>query len=193
MYRKGEETRELIVDTADRLFYERGYEHTSFRGIAREAGVPSGNFYHYFKAKEDILQAVINRRVEMIQRQLDDWQAEFPTPLTRLKRFVQIARNSQQGAIQYGCPVGTLTSELGKERTHNVQPSVMFDVFINWLEQQFLALGFKEQSRNHARRLLAYLQGVIVVSHAYHDEEFLHQEADVLDEWLEQLAASGNT
>lgn len=192
MYRKGEETRDLIIDTADRLFYERGYEHTSFRGIAREAGVPSGNFYHYFKAKEDILKAVIERRVEMIQAQLDDWQAEHDTPLLRLKRFVQIVRNADKGAIQYGCPMGTLTTELGKQREHQVEANIMFDVFTDWLERQFRELGFEEESRTYARRLLAYVQGVSVVAHAYHDVAFLHQEADALDDWLERLAQTAH-
>lgn len=54
---KGEHTRELIVDTALRLFRERGYEATTMRAIAAEAGVSVGNAYYYFPSKQHLVQA----------------------------------------------------------------------------------------------------------------------------------------
>jgi AcrR family transcriptional regulator len=55
--RKGEQTRALIVDTALRMFRERGYDETTMRAIAAEAGVSVGNAYHYFESKEHLIQA----------------------------------------------------------------------------------------------------------------------------------------
>jgi AcrR family transcriptional regulator len=55
--RKGLRTRALILATALRLFRERGYEETSMRTIADEAGVSVGNAYHYFDSKEHLVQA----------------------------------------------------------------------------------------------------------------------------------------
>lgn len=54
---KSEQTRMLIVETALRLFRERGYEATTMRGIAKEAGVSVGNAYYYFGSKEELIQA----------------------------------------------------------------------------------------------------------------------------------------
>ncbi len=54
---KGEQTRERIVETALRLFRERGYEATTMRGIAAEAGVSVGNAYYYFPSKQHVVQA----------------------------------------------------------------------------------------------------------------------------------------
>jgi AcrR family transcriptional regulator len=48
-------TRELIVDTALRLFRERGYEDTTMRVVAREAGVSVGNAYYYYTSKESLV------------------------------------------------------------------------------------------------------------------------------------------
>ncbi|HEV2854153.1 MAG TPA: TetR family transcriptional regulator [Thermoanaerobaculia bacterium] len=59
--RKGEQTRAQILDTALRLFLERGYEETTMRGIAEEAGVAVGNAYYYFKSKEHLIQAFYER------------------------------------------------------------------------------------------------------------------------------------
>lgn len=54
---RGEQTKRLIVDTALRQFRERGYEQTTMRAIAREAGVSVGNAYYYFASKEHLIQA----------------------------------------------------------------------------------------------------------------------------------------
>ncbi|MFC8717115.1 TetR family transcriptional regulator [Kitasatospora sp. NPDC057198] len=53
---KSEATRALILETAMRLFQERGYEKTTMRAIASEAGVSVGSAYYYFSAKEFLIQ-----------------------------------------------------------------------------------------------------------------------------------------
>lgn len=53
---RGEQTRQLILDTAMRLFRERGYTRTTMRAIAQEAGVAVGNAYYYFGSKEHLIQ-----------------------------------------------------------------------------------------------------------------------------------------
>ncbi|MBV2154681.1 TetR family transcriptional regulator [Kitasatospora sp. SUK 42] len=58
---KSEATRALILETAMRLFQERGYEKTTMRAIATEAGVSVGNAYYYFSAKEFLIQGFYDR------------------------------------------------------------------------------------------------------------------------------------
>jgi len=53
---KGEQTRRAIAEAALRLFREHGYEATTMRGIAKEAGVATGNAYYYFGSKEELIQ-----------------------------------------------------------------------------------------------------------------------------------------
>jgi AcrR family transcriptional regulator len=53
---KSEQTRARIVETALRLFKERGYDRTTMRAIAAEAGVSVGNAYYYFDSKEHLIQ-----------------------------------------------------------------------------------------------------------------------------------------
>jgi AcrR family transcriptional regulator len=54
---RGEQTKQLIVDTAMRLIKDKGYEQTTMRAIAREAGVSVGNAYYYFSSKEHLMEA----------------------------------------------------------------------------------------------------------------------------------------
>ncbi|MEA2691416.1 MAG: hypothetical protein QOJ16_803 [Acidobacteriota bacterium] len=59
--RKGEQTREQILETALDLFREKGYEQTTMRAIAQAAGVAVGNAYYYFRSKEHLIQAFYGR------------------------------------------------------------------------------------------------------------------------------------
>ncbi len=60
-----EETVNLILDVAFRLFMEKGYEHTSIQDIIYHlGGLSKGAIYHHFKSKEDILVAVTDKITE---------------------------------------------------------------------------------------------------------------------------------
>lgn len=61
---RGEQTRQLILETAIRLFRERGYARTTMRAIAQEAGVAVGNAYYYFGSKERLIQEFYSRTQE---------------------------------------------------------------------------------------------------------------------------------
>jgi AcrR family transcriptional regulator len=52
-------SKQLIQDTAVRLFNERGYDKVSLRDIAREAGVAIGSLTYHFRRKEDLLDAIL--------------------------------------------------------------------------------------------------------------------------------------
>lgn len=68
-----EETVNLILDVAFRLFMEKGYEHTSIQDIINNlGGLSKGAIYHHFKSKEDILVAVTDRMTAESNRMLAD-------------------------------------------------------------------------------------------------------------------------
>jgi AcrR family transcriptional regulator len=58
---KGEQTRTRILEAALSLFMERGFEATTMRAVAEEAGVSLGNAYYYFESKEELVQAFYER------------------------------------------------------------------------------------------------------------------------------------
>jgi AcrR family transcriptional regulator len=58
---KGDQTKALILETALKMFRERGYEETTMRAIAQQAGVSLGNAYYYFSSKEYLIQAFYQR------------------------------------------------------------------------------------------------------------------------------------
>jgi AcrR family transcriptional regulator len=58
---KAARTKSAIIDAALRLFRQRGYDETTMRAIAAEAGVSVGNAYYYFSSKEHLIQAFYDR------------------------------------------------------------------------------------------------------------------------------------
>lgn len=176
--RKGQEFRQHIVEIANQLFYQRGYNQTSFTDIAEAAEIPRGNFYYYFKSKDEILDAVVELRLQGIRTMLAEWDATIAAPRDRLKRFVQILLNSEQDILRYGCPLGSLTVELSKTQLAlQSRAREMFALFSDWLRDQFQSLGCARVSRENALHLLATMQGVSLIVNAFEDSVFLHKEA----------------
>ena len=56
--KKGDERRGRILETAERLFYQKGYEHTSIQDILDELKLSKGGFYHHFESKLQLLDAL---------------------------------------------------------------------------------------------------------------------------------------
>ncbi|MDH5594353.1 MAG: TetR/AcrR family transcriptional regulator [Gammaproteobacteria bacterium] len=185
---KGEANRQHIVDVADNLFYQKGYNQTSFTDIAEASEIPRGNFYYYFKTKDEILLAVIEHRTGMMKSMLETWDKEYNTPLERLKRFAHILRVEEKDACQYGCPLGSLTIELGKAQQElQAQAKGMFDVFKTWLIKQFSELGYSDKADYLAMQLMSRIQGIVVMAHAYNDPEFINISTDDVDSWIDEL------
>ncbi|WP_438445816.1 TetR/AcrR family transcriptional regulator [Gorillibacterium sp. sgz5001074] len=61
--KQAEERRSELMDAAERLFVRDGYEHVPVSGILQEVGIAKGTFYHHFASKEELLHAVLERRL----------------------------------------------------------------------------------------------------------------------------------
>ncbi len=65
-----EERRQELIEAAERLFTERGYDDTAVSDIVKEIKVGQGTFYHYFRSKEDILGAVAEKQVAPLAEEI---------------------------------------------------------------------------------------------------------------------------
>ncbi|WP_042379876.1 TetR/AcrR family transcriptional regulator [Streptacidiphilus melanogenes] len=183
---RGGATRAQIVDAADRLFYRQGYEHTSFAAIAEAVRISRGNFYHHFKSKDLILDAVIEARLADARRMLEQWETEHADPGDRVRRFVEILLANRADIQSYGCPVGTLTSELAKlDHAALGEANSLFTLFRAWLRDQFTLLGHAEEADALAMHVLAMTQGVATLANAFKDEDFIRREVRRINDWLD--------
>ena len=186
-------TRNHIIAAADRLFYRQGYEHTSFSDIADVVQISRGNFYHHFKTKDEILDAVINARLADTRKMLEQWEIEEKQPADRIRSFIHILIANRADIKRYGCPVGTLCSELAKlDHASQGEANKLFTLFRTWLCRQFTLLGREPDADDLALHLLARSQGVATLASAFHDEKFIRQEVEEMCEWLRSCMESAD-
>lgn len=179
-------TRQQIVDAADQLFYENGFEATSFADIAEVVGLSRGNFYYHFKTKNEILDAVIAQRVRNTRTMLDAWEIEATTPDERIRTFIHILIMNRTKIMSYGCPVGTLCNELAKlDHVAKNEATRLFTLFRDWLARQFAALGREADADTLAMHILMRSQGVATLATAFGDEAFIRREVEEMGAWLE--------
>lgn len=179
------ETRSLIVAAADRLFYERGYEATSFADIAEDVGLSRGNFYYHFRTKDEILAAVIGRRMDNTRALLERWEQDADAPMERILRFVDILITNRSRIMEHGCPVGTLCTELAKlDHAAQNDAAELFTLFRDWLARQFSSLGRAADANALALHLLMRSQGVATLATAFRDETFIRREVADMEAWL---------
>jgi AcrR family transcriptional regulator len=178
-------TRERIVEAADLLFYQQGYEQTSFSHVAEAVGITRGNFYYHFKTKDEILDAVIGRRLASTSEMLKGWERKGDGPEDRLLCFVDMLTANRAKIMKYGCPVGTLCTELAKlDHRSRDDANKVFLLFRSWLRKQFELLGKAGQADDLAMHLLARSQGVATLANAFHDEGFIQKEVAALRDWI---------
>jgi AcrR family transcriptional regulator len=187
------DTRQQIVQAADRLFYEHGFEATSFADIARAVGLSRGNFYYHFKTKDEILRAVIALRMANTQAMLDAWETDGATPADRIRSFIRILIMNRSKIMAHGCPVGTLSYELAKlDHDSKGDAAELFSVFRNWLARQFAAMGRDADADPLALHILMRSQGVATLATAFRDEDFIRREVEDMDAWLDAQRPTGS-
>lgn len=185
-----EKTRDRIVAAADQLIYQRGYEPTSFADVSAVVGISRGNFYHHFKTKDAILDAVIQDRQAKTSTMLRDWEEAGGTPKERIRCFIRILIANRAKIRLYGCPVGSLTTELSKlDHASRPEAVAIFTQFRAWLTGQFRALGQPaEEADDLALQCLARSQGVSAMMTAFPDEDFVDREVARMEAWLDRIA-----
>ncbi|HHL43038.1 MAG TPA: TetR/AcrR family transcriptional regulator [Hellea balneolensis] len=185
---KENKTYQKIVQAADDLFYRHGFEHTSFADIAQAVQISRGNFYYHFKTKDEILEAVIAKRLSDREDMLNVWAQQGETPQERINSFISILLVNSEKIKKYGCPIGTLTSELAKMNHKAIEnANGLFTLFRVWLKQQFMLMGHDRNADIYALHILARSQGVATLANAFCDDEFINREVALLQEWVAAL------
>jgi TetR/AcrR family transcriptional regulator, transcriptional repressor for nem operon len=183
---RGTDKRSRLVAAARKTLHEQGVERTTLADIARAADVPLGNIYYYFKTKDELISAVIdayNSDFEM----LDAILAKRRTPKARLKALIRTWTAAKERLALYGCPIGTLCSELHK-RDDDVtrRSSDVLAKLITTAEDQFRQLG-RRDARELAIALVASYEGIALIANTLRDPELITAEAKRLERWIDSI------
>jgi len=179
--------RERLVEGARVTLHEQGVEGTTIADIAAAADVPVGNVYYHFKTKDELVQAVIDAHTQEVREALASLD-QIRTPKARLKAFVRMSASHGELASQYGCPQGTLCSELDKRENPLARDAATLMLLpIDWAERQFKELG-RRDARDLAVALIAAYQGISLLTNTLRQPELMTREARRLERWIDSLA-----
>ena len=179
--------RERLVAAARELLHQQGVEKTTLAEIAQLAGVPPGNVYYYFKTKDEVIEAVVETRIQETLAATAELERRHRTPKGRLKALVAAFAQQGESVAQYGCPLGTLCSELHK-RAIGPDPGVarLMRIPIEWAETQFRLMG-RADAHELAFDLIANYEGTALLTNTFRDPELLTREARRIERWIDSL------
>lgn len=165
------DTQEKILDLAECLTQERGFSGFSYLDLADRIGIKAASIHYYFKGKDDLAVALVERTREMHSKGFEQMDANIKAAEKRLKAVVEFF----QGYVQCGkfCLCGMMAAEL-----HSLNPAVRklvdsyFLEFQNWLAKQFKEMGHKD-TKLQAIRFLSALEGSLLLARLRHDPKII--------------------
>jgi TetR/AcrR family transcriptional regulator, transcriptional repressor for nem operon len=178
--------RDRLIESAKALVHEQGVEATTLADIAGRADVPLGNVYYYFKTKDELIAAVVDGRLGQVRAFLARLDARR-TPRARLKGLVDNWADSASMVAQFGCPLGSLCSELAKDP--GASPAMgaeIFQVLSSWAEAQFRELGHRDPA-DLALMMISGIQGAALLSNSFRDPTIMTREVRQLERWIDTL------
>lgn len=192
--RDGRSTRDLVVSAASKLMRLHGYNGTSLDDVLRESGVGKGNFYYYFKSKEELGHAILDELIrDFIDRTLEPCFADTAgDPIAQVRCFFdRVLASLRERNCVGGCPLGTLASELSD--VHEGFRTRLAGIFSAWRERLTRALDdAKTQGRITAECapaavadfLVASLEGAILIAKVTKDIGVLEKCVQEMNRYL---------
>lgn len=185
---KANAKRDSLISAANKLIYEQTFHITTLADIAKEADVPLGNVYYYFKTKEAILDAVLKQRAAEWHTLFSDWE-NLEEAKDRLQGMMAHWFNKGETLARFGCMIGSLCQELGKQGGQMAASSAaLLTDILQWVQKQFAALGKdEEQATRLAEYFIASLQGTFLLASTFKEPTFLDRQNKILGDWLTAL------
>lgn len=166
------ETRSRVLDVAQRLIQQRGYNGFSYRDIADEVGIRAPTIHYYFPSKSDLAAALVDRYATGIAELCAALTRSEPKAWKRLARYFAATRDAILEKQQL-CLCGVLAME-ANSLPDNVRRAVdrFFDTSRKWMADQLREakgrgeIDFAGSPEDVAAMILSTLQGGLLLSRA---------------------------
>lgn len=163
------DTRDMLLDAAERGIRLRGYHAVSFRELAEELGIKSASVHYYFRQKEDLGTALVARYRDSFFNALEADVGRLVSSSERVRAFANAYRKALVGSDAI-CLCGMLGAEsAGLPDPVAKAVSAFFEANIDWLVDALpddLALSDR---RARARHIVATLQGAMMLASTLDD------------------------
>lgn len=171
MSKKGDQRREAIVAAAARLFWVNGFAATSIADIARDAGVPQGNMFYYFRAKAELAMAVADVFVSETQSLILESEAASPEPRQRIRFLLQRLGQSNRSRVDNGCPISSAVRDFRRSAPDaSARAGQSFELLVSFIARELQKTGPRPSiAMARARAVVIEWQGGIALAHAFND------------------------
>ena len=172
-------TRERLLDAADRLMWERGYEAVGIAELCAEAGAPKGSFYHWWPSKAALAEAMLERAWARVRTTLfqPTFGGEGPFA-ARLEGYTERLAASHwlvanQGEGVRGCRFGNFATELStRDPVIRARIAAVFDEMVAIVAAAIEEaratgeLGPGVEPAQAATAVIAHMEGLMVLAKA---------------------------
>lgn len=164
------DTLENLLDAAESSIRLRGYHAVSFRELADELGVKSSSVHYYFRQKEDLGLALVQRYSERFFEALGNQAAEATTPAEKLTAFCSVYRQALVSSDRI-CLCGMLGAESSGLPTALAEAvAAFFKANIDWLIAALPKEMTPRQRKARANQIVGTLQGAMVLASSLRDQ-----------------------
>jgi AcrR family transcriptional regulator len=183
---KGEQTRENILATAERIILQRGYAGTSIEDIIGEAGITKGGFFYHFDGKNDLAKNLMLRYLDQDEKFFNGLgeraQALTEDPLQQLLIFLKLMAEAMADlpGTHPGCLVASFTYEAQQfdeeMRELNAQGVLSWRrIFLEHLEKvaEKYPMKIEKPIEELADMLSSVIEGGIIISNVLGDRDIL--------------------
>jgi len=173
--RRGARSRDAVLDAAERLMAEHGYDAATVSALVDEAGVPPSSIYHYFGSKEGVLLAVMERGAERFFAELPIPDRRIGSQLDHLRTVldtVAATLDSHPDFLRILVVMAAQPVDAGQGEVHRVVNRVRELALERLREQMHLVFGLdpaSDEADHLARFWLAAFDGAFVAHQARPD------------------------
>jgi TetR/AcrR family transcriptional regulator, transcriptional repressor for nem operon len=186
------DTRQRILDSAQRLTQTRSFHGFSFQDIADEVGVRKASLYHHFESKDDVAVAMLKRAADWVRAELK--KTEGREPRERLEAYFDVFRQIH-GKGERMCPGGSFAAvfdalaspvQTSVHRFAKMHLDWLEDVVRDGVEQGQFTIG-DQRPRDVAAQIAAGVQGALLVGRLSSDRHVLDVVAEGIRRYLGYL------
>jgi len=190
------DAREKLIESAVELIHSRSYSEVGVNELCKHAGVKKGSFYHFFPSKQDLTLAALDQFMEMFRREFSGPSFAGDLPASeRIQQVFEVMYQHQRTTLDatghvWGCPVGNLALELStQDEPIRQKVQQVFEMMMEMVEQ-LLREAVSDGDLPEldititAQALLAYIEGVLLISKTWNDPEIIRQLATKVPQLL---------
>ncbi|ABW18304.1 TetR/AcrR family transcriptional regulator [Alkaliphilus oremlandii] len=168
-----DERKKEILDTAERLFRIKGYDKCTIMDIIKEVGIAKGTFYHYFKSKEEVLDAIVLRYVDIVRNNAEEiLLIENINPVEKLMRAFMAMQVTNQIDKDLLDNMHRVENALLHQKALNQLVTTMTPILVKVIEE-----GIEEKVWS-CKYPLEYMQIFLVASLTLTDEGIFELDSD---------------